>query len=209
MGSSLSGRTSAPVPALDFTGSFAYLAAHHTRRRSATRGRHLPRVSVPGPDPACWKRGFGLRRRTGRRSSIYGASRLLHASALGSWRPLRPPDPPLEPEDGALHLRLAGQHPHHRPLADHAAAAPGAGQGARSGGRGRPGAVRRHQAPGFRAGGHGRQALRAVLRQPPLARRHADQLADHLASIARLRELEAVLESPESSRPHRRRSCCS
>ena len=61
-----------------------------------------------------------------------------------------------------------------------AAAAPGAGQGARRGGRRRPRAVRRHQAPGVRRHRRGRQALGAVLHQSPLARRHADQLEDHL-----------------------------
>ncbi len=44
----------------------------------------------------------------------------------------------------------------------------------------RTGAVRRHQAPGERNRRRSRQALRPVLRQPPLAGRHADQLADHL-----------------------------
>ena len=58
----------------------------------------------------------------------------------------------------------------------------------------RPRAVRRHQAAA--AGAHRRcgQALRPVLRQPPLAGRHDHQLADHLASIKRLRELEERLK---------------
>jgi hypothetical protein len=47
------------------------------------------------------------------------------APAAGSWCSLRPPDPPLEPEDGALHLRRPQQHPHHRSRADGADAAPG------------------------------------------------------------------------------------
>ena len=46
--------------------------------------------------------------------------------------------------------------------------------------QGRPRAVRRHQAPGVRRGRRRRQALGAVLRQLPLARRHADQLEDDL-----------------------------
>ena len=44
----------------------------------------------------------------------------------------------------------------------------------------RPRAVRRHQAAGVRGRRRGRQVLRAILRQSPLARRHADQLAHHL-----------------------------
>ena len=46
---------------------------------------------------------------------------------------------------------------------------------------GRPRALRRHQAPGAGADRRGGQALRPVLRQSPLARRHAHQLQDHLA----------------------------
>ena len=37
------------------------------------------------------------------------------------------------------------------------------------------------------------QVLRPVLRQPPLARRHADQLADHLELDPRLKSLEELL----------------
>ena len=46
--------------------------------------------------------------------------------------------------------------------------------------RRRPRAVRRHQAPGAGSGLRIGQALRAVLRRPSLARRHADQLQNHL-----------------------------
>ncbi len=41
-------------------------------------------------------------------------------------------------------------------------------------------AVRRHQAPAAEYVAECGHALRPVLRQPPLARRHADQLEDHL-----------------------------
>ena len=175
---------------------------HADVRRGAGQS---PRLSVPVPS---LERGGPAEARTGRRTKVHGATRFLHASAPGSWRPLRPPDPSLEPEDGALHLRRARQHPHHRPVADHAAAAPGPGEGARSRRVRRPGAVRRHQAPGLRAGGHGRQALRPVLCQPPLAGRHADQLAHHLrldrapARTGRRAGRRATPAAP-------RRSCCS
>ena len=46
--------------------------------------------------------------------------------------------------------------------------------------QGRPHPVRRHQAPGGRRHRRGGQAVGAVLRQFALARRHADQLEDHL-----------------------------
>src|SRR5207302_1654094 len=45
----------------------------------------------------------------------HGAARLQHAPALGSWRAFRPSGPPLESEDGAVHLRDPQQYPHHRP----------------------------------------------------------------------------------------------
>ena len=77
--------------------------------------------------------------------------------------------------------RRPQQHPHRRSGADGAAAAPGAGEGERRRGRRRPRAVRRHQAAGLRRHRRGGQALGAVLHQPSLARRHADQLEDHLA----------------------------
>ena len=56
----------------------------------------------------------------------------------------------------------------------------GAAAGPRGRRQRRPRAVRRHQAPGRGARRRRGQALRPVLRQPPLAGRHAHQLADHL-----------------------------
>ena len=42
----------------------------------------------------------------------------LHARASGGRGPLRPPDPPLEPEDAQVHLHRARRDLHHRPPAD-------------------------------------------------------------------------------------------
>ncbi len=42
----------------------------------------------------------------------------VHAPAPRGRRPLRTPDPSLEPEDEALHLRGAQRDPHHRPGPD-------------------------------------------------------------------------------------------
>ena len=132
----------------------------------------------------------------------HGASRILYASAARSRRPLRPPDAPLEPEDGALHLRLPLQHPHHRPVADHPAAAPGPGQGARS---------RRLAAAGSCSSA---PSARPPSRSPPPRKRCAQYYVNHRwlggtltnwrtvsGSIARLRELEGVLETG-GERPH-------
>src|SRR5690606_9024614 len=44
-----------------------------------------------------------------------------HAPDAGSRRPLRPPDPLLEPEDGPVHLRRPRQDPHHQPREDRSA----------------------------------------------------------------------------------------
>ena len=90
----------------------------------------------------------------------------------------RPPDPPLEPEDEALHLRRAQRHLHHRSQPD-----PGAGGRRlllREGSRRRRwrDPVRRHEEadPGPRGGV--RRGVRHALREPALARRHAHQLPD-------------------------------
>ena len=48
--------------------------------------------------------------------------RRLHEGASGGRGPLRPPDPPLEPEDAQVHLHRAWRHLHHRPPADRRAA---------------------------------------------------------------------------------------
>ncbi len=69
--------------------------------------------------------------------------------------------------------------PHHRPVADRAAVRARARLRRRHRPPGRQGAVRRHQAPGAGADRRGRARQRPALRQPPLARRHADQLEDH------------------------------
>ena len=110
--------------------------------------------------------------------NYYGDTNRLHAPAARSRRSLRPSHPPVEPQDGAVHFRRPQRDPHHRPRADRTDAAPGlAGDPRRRRGR-RPRSSGRHQAPGAGAGRRRRQALRPILRQLPLARRHADQLQD-------------------------------
>src|SRR5262249_59077593 len=63
----------------------------------------------------------------------YVASGLLHASAVGGWRPLRPSGPSLESEDVGIHLRRPQQYPHHRPRPIRADAAPRVAGGERYG----------------------------------------------------------------------------
>ena len=52
-------------------------------------------------------------------------ARRLHEGTAGGRSSLRPSDPPLEPEDEALHLHRARRHLHHRPHADAGAAGRG------------------------------------------------------------------------------------
>ena len=72
----------------------------------------------------------------------------LDAAAARSRSPLRPPDPPLEPQDAPVHLRRAQRDPHHRPRPDRPA--PGRRPRVRPRDRRprRPGPVRRHQEAG-------------------------------------------------------------
>ena len=93
-------------------------------------------------------------------------------------RAFRPSVASLEPENGALHLRGPQQDPHHRSRPDGAIAASGVEGRLRHRGEGRPGAVRRHQAPGGQDDRRCRQKIGPILHQFALARRHADQLED-------------------------------
>ncbi len=98
-------------------------------------------------------------------------ARRFHEGIAGGRRPFRPPDPPLEPEDEALHLHRARWHLHHRPHPD--AGAAGRGVQLRQGDRRaeRLRALRRHQEAGAgRRQGRGAACGHAV-RQQPLARR--------------------------------------
>src|SRR5271170_2338921 len=110
----------------------------------------------------------------------HGFARFYHAPIARGWRAFRPPVAPLEPENGALYLRLAQLDPHHRPRPDRPFAASGAEDSLRHGGQGRAGAVRGHQAPGVGRDCRRGQTFGAVFRQRALARRHVDQLEDDI-----------------------------
>src|SRR5687767_8850498 len=109
------------------------------------------------------------------------------ASNAGSRGPFRTPDPVLEPEDGAVHLRPPQQDPHHQPGKD-PAALPGRAQvRAHAGGKSADHSLRGHQAPGARNPARRGDALPDAVRRSPLARRHAHQFQDR----------EAVDQAPE------------
>ena len=162
-------------------GGIEALHSRHPTRGICARRIESPVLRSGGPD-ARWQTAFSRSRGgstgKGRRPMAlpaFNMRQLLEAGCHFGHQSHR-----WNPEDGAVHLRRPQQHPHHRSGADGAAAAPGARQGQRRGGRRRPRAVRRHQAAGLRRHRRRRQALGAVLHQSPLARRHADQLEDHL-----------------------------
>jgi uncharacterized membrane protein len=108
----------------------------------------------------------------------YGHGTLYHAPALGSRRPLRPPEASLESQNGVVHLRLAQWHSHFGSVADSSIAASGAQCHHRCCRQGRPRFVRRHQAFGARADCCFGQAVSPVFCEFALARWHADQLED-------------------------------
>ena len=101
-----------------------------------------------------------------------------HAPAARERRPLRAPDPSLEPQDEALHHDRAQRHLHHRPAAVAGLHRPllRLHQGDRRQGRHRD--VRRHQEAGPGGDRRAGDPRRHALRQPALARRHAHQLPD-------------------------------
>ena len=102
----------------------------------------------------------------------------LHARAPGSRSPLRSPDPPLEPEDEAVHLHRAGRDLHHRSPADLRAAPGGLRLRPQHREPRRQHPLRRHEeaGPGLdRAGG---RARRDAVRLEPVARRPAHELED-------------------------------
>ena len=142
-------------------------------------------MAVPGvaaPPTARDPGSIGPRRRSIRPNRSTGAARGdRHHEATARVRgPLRTPDPPLEPEDEALHLRRAQRHLHHRPAADARAPAGGDGRRARHRRARRDRALRGHEeaVPGRDPGA--RRPLRHAVRVAPLAGRAPDQLGDDL-----------------------------
>ncbi len=178
----------------------SHRACGQTLRRLMAPDQSLGRPAGPchTRPPRIWQPAFHTRRlgfgRSGGRGSFpvhaprrfepeknrHGSARFLDAPAPRGRRPLRPSGPPLEPEDGSVHLRHPQQHPHPRSRPDGADAAPRAAGDFRHGRSRRPRALRGHQAPGRRRRGRCGQALGAVLRELPLAGRHAHQLEDDL-----------------------------
>ncbi len=152
------------------------LARRGVRRDGRPTGTDKPRTPAPRRTHCV------AARRATQRSTAHG--RRHDAGAAGERRPLRSPDPSLEPEDEALHLHGAQRHLHHRPPAVAELHRPRlrVRQGDRCPRRQRP--LRRHQEAG--PGGHRRAGdpRGHAVRQPALAGWHADQLLDRLQASA-------------------------
>ena len=126
------------------------------RVRIVLRAAREPASDVPSHTPGDPAVGGALASREGRPGSrsraeeqpeVHSGCR-QHEAAARSGRPLRAPDPSLEPEDARLHLRRAQRDPHHRPGPDgHAASTPPSSSFARRCGAATR-ALRRHEEAG-------------------------------------------------------------
>ena len=146
-------------------------AAHEGRHPS---NPHLPPHARPGvpsqggsdaeatgrPNPGTASSARNHMRRPVPLSGVTCNAPSHHAPDARSRRPFRPPDPLLESQDGAVHLRRARQDPHHQPRKDAAAVhrRDELHLGARAEARHHP--VRRHQALGARRDEGRSRALR-------------------------------------------------
>ena len=102
-----------------------------------------------------------------------------HAPDARGWRAFWASDPLLEPEDGSLHLRRTQQDPYHQSREEPADGSRGL-RFCEGHGRGwRQGAFRGYQARRTGLDPQSRGPLRDAVRQPALARRHANQLQDY------------------------------
>ena len=151
----------------------------HPAAASVAGGRRNNRGAArPGPATARGRRPRATARTKGRHRGRSNGRR-HHEAAAGGRSPLRSPDPALEPEDEAVHLRRAQRDLHHRPAADpgaHRHRLPVRAQH-RRGRRHRP--VRRHEEAGPGADPEaGRPRRNSPVRELPLARRDAHQLPD-------------------------------
>src|SRR5919201_2789680 len=154
-----------------------------SRRRLRCRGsRTRPGGSRPVAVPARRARRFHPAPPAAvqpNRKGPISASR-LDARAPGGRSPLRSPDSPLESQDAPLHLHGARRHLHHRPATDARAPRGGARLRAQPRRAQRHDALRRHEEaePGRRL--RARRTREHAVREPPLARRPAHELADDL-----------------------------
>ena len=140
----------------------------------STRTTSTPVNPEVAPTAQTDRRSRGRKQNQGRR----GRGRRDHEATAGGRSPLRSPDPALEPEDAAIHLRRAQRHLHRRPAPDarpHRHRVPVRPRHRR---RRRHRAVRRHEEAGAGAGRDARRALGHAVHQLPLARRHAHELPD-------------------------------
>ena len=160
------------------------LSLHPVSRLAGSRTRRASGQGTPAPAATEATRSTGRARWScahvagsrETRNDRHGSRH--HAPAPRERRPLRAPDPSLEPEDEALHHDRAQRHLHHRPAAVAGLHRPHLRlhQGDRR--QGRHDHVRGHQEAGPGGDRRAGDPRRDALRQPALARRHAHQLPD-------------------------------
>ena len=193
----------------------------HAGEGSSVPGRQgrAPHGRQGRPPPLTWgpcnelKTGSCARSVRGHNRKEADGSR-HHAPAPRERRPLRAPDPSLEPQDEALHHDRAQRHLHHRPAAvavlhRHQLRVH---QGHR--GQGRHDHVRGHQEAGPGGDRRAGDPRRDALRQPALAGRHAHQLPDRApadqppqgARRHRLRRRRRLQPHQEGTAPHAARA---
>ena len=132
------------------------------RRRPSFRGARHPTGGTTIPVPAA-RLVTSAPSRQNRKEKTYG-DQCRHDAAIARGRSaFRPPDPPLEPPDEAVHFRRPQRGPHHRPVADRAAVRARARLRPADRRPRRQGAVRRHQAPGAGCRSPKRRAVAASI----------------------------------------------
>ncbi len=172
--------------------------SRHRRRRGLARGGGLRRRPVSAHDRLARRseprprtptarhiaagptHGRPHGRRAGHANRWEGSprGRRHHEAAPRGGCPFRAPDPALEPEDEAVHLRRAQRHLHHRSAADPRPDRDRLHLRPRRHVQGRLGALHRHQEAGPGPDRAVRRQVRHALHQRALAGWHADQLPD-------------------------------
>src|SRR3546814_2809468 len=87
-------------------------------RDTEAAGRPNPGTFARPPMRAAAASRPTLSRRPGSPSGVTSNAPDHHAPNAGSRRAFRPPDPLLEPQDVAVHLRRPRQDPHHQPRSE-------------------------------------------------------------------------------------------
>ena len=136
--------------------------------------------------------------------------RYHHEGAPRGGSPFRPSNPPLEPQDEAVHLPRAQRDLYHRSRTDGPTTPGDLRSRQEDGARGPGDSFRRHQEAGARRRPRRGGARRSVFRKSALARGHANELCDHPKAdraAARAREHEDDSATSTACRKKKSRYC--